>query len=58
MKPEKRPICLEIAHDIVVQIFDDLRRERKHEAAEQARVAMKALIDLSNLLEEKEEGYD
>lgn len=56
MKPEKRPICLELAFDMVEQIFNDLCRERKFEAAGQALTVMKSLVDLSNMLEGKNDA--
>ena len=53
MNPKKHPLYLEIVFDIVERIFNDLCRERKFEAAAQARKVMKGLIDLSNMLEGK-----
>lgn len=55
MNPKKHPLYLEIVFDIVERIFNDLCRERKFEVAVQARKVMKDLIDLSNMMEGRED---
>lgn len=55
MTPQKRETLLEICFEQVERIHADLMGDRNFNAAEKARGIMKGLIDLSNMLEDKQE---
>lgn len=55
MTTEKQQTLLEICYEQVSRIHSDLCRCRQFDKAEKSRAVLKGIIDLSNMLEDKED---